>query len=180
MDLTQLVNLAEIIGSIAVLVTLVYLALQVRQGNLAQSRETYRAYVADLNSILFTPMTDLEMMALLQKGTLDFDSLSHREQGMINGVWSPLILLSGEIFAARKQAAIDPLMSHQQDVITASFLQMPGMAAWWEYLKPYFNPDYVAHLERLLASPDCPRATHEMLPWYLPDDAVDDAVDDAE
>jgi hypothetical protein len=170
MDLTQLANLAEIIGGIAVLVTLIYLALQVQQGNLAQSRETYRALVAELNSILFTPMTDPDMMALLQKSTLDFDSLSRHEQGMINGVWSPLMVLSGEIFSAKKHGSIDPLMSHQQDFITASFLQMPGMAAWWEHLKPYWNPDVVAHVEGLLACPDCPRPAHEMLPWYLPDE----------
>ena len=36
MDLTQLANLGEFIGGIAVLVTLVYLALQVRQGANAQ------------------------------------------------------------------------------------------------------------------------------------------------
>jgi hypothetical protein len=174
MDLSELANVAEIIGGLAVLITLIYLALQVRQGNLAQTRETYRAFVAELNSILFKPMTDPEMMALLQKGTLDFESLSRREQGMINGIWSPLIILSGEIFAAQKQGAIDPLMSHQQDQITASFLQMPGMAAWWEHLKPYWNPDFVAHVEGLLASPDCPRPTHEMLPWYLPDDEESD------
>ncbi len=33
MDLTQLANLGEFIGGVAVLVTLIYLAVQVRQGN---------------------------------------------------------------------------------------------------------------------------------------------------
>ena len=35
MDLTQLANLGEFIGGVAVLVTLVYLAVQVRQGEVA-------------------------------------------------------------------------------------------------------------------------------------------------
>ncbi len=35
MDLTQLANLGEFIGGVAVLVTLIYLALQVRQGTQA-------------------------------------------------------------------------------------------------------------------------------------------------
>ncbi len=33
MDLTQLANLGEFIGGVAVLVTLIYLAAQVKQGN---------------------------------------------------------------------------------------------------------------------------------------------------
>jgi hypothetical protein len=52
MDLAQFADVAEIVGGLAVLVTLIYLALQVRQGNLAQTRETYRAFVAELNSVL--------------------------------------------------------------------------------------------------------------------------------
>ncbi len=38
MDLTQLANLGEFIGGVAVLVTLVYLAAQVRQGTRVQQQ----------------------------------------------------------------------------------------------------------------------------------------------
>ncbi len=47
MDLTQLANLGEFIGGVAVLVTLVYLALQVRQSTSAQ-RTAAELAVADL------------------------------------------------------------------------------------------------------------------------------------
>ena len=44
MDLTQLANLGEFIGGVAVLVTLIYLALQVRQSNeLARADAIHRA-----------------------------------------------------------------------------------------------------------------------------------------
>ena len=43
MDLAQLANLGEFIGGVAVLVTLVYLAVQVRQGNdLAEADSAYK------------------------------------------------------------------------------------------------------------------------------------------
>ena len=96
MDLTQLANLGEFIGGAAVLVTLMYLALQVRQGNQAQTRDTYRAFVTEMNRVLFTPMTDPETMLLLQKGAYDFEALNRCEQGVINAVWSPLFILFGE------------------------------------------------------------------------------------
>ena len=47
MDLTQLANLGEFIGGVAVLVTLIYLALQVRQSTSAQ-RTAAELAVADL------------------------------------------------------------------------------------------------------------------------------------
>ena len=170
MTLEQASYMGELIAVIAVIASLIYLALQVRQGNMAQTRESYRAFVTEINQVLFVPMTDPSTMAVLQKAARDFESLSHRDQAVVNAVWSPLFLLGGEIYAARKQGTIDPQLSHQQDFIVASFLQMPGLAVWWEHVKPYWAPDYIAHLDRLLASPDCPPPTHEMLPWYMPDD----------
>jgi hypothetical protein len=176
MDLTQLANLGEFIGGAAVLVTLIYLALQVRQGNQARTRDTYRAFVTEMNRVLFTPMTDPETMLLLQKGARDFEALNRCEQGVISAVWSPLFILFGENYSARKHGSIDPLMSHQLDVIVASFLQMPGLAAWWNHVKPYWDPEFSAHLESLLSSPDCPPPTHEMLPWYMPEGVIAEAV----
>jgi hypothetical protein len=108
-----------------------------------------------------SPMTDPETMTLLQKGARDFESLNRCEQGVINAVWSPLFILSGEIFTARKQGTVDPLLSHQIDVIAASFLQMPGMAAWWNHANPFWDPDYIAHVEALLSSSDCPPVVPE-------------------
>ena len=55
MDLTQLANLGEFIGGVAVLVTLAYLALQMRQSNELERAESARAIataqrVADFRS----------------------------------------------------------------------------------------------------------------------------------
>ena len=57
--------IAELIGSGAMLITLIYLALQVRQGNLAKDRETYRAFATEIDRVLFAPMTDPETVVLL-------------------------------------------------------------------------------------------------------------------
>ena len=167
---------AEVVAATAVVVSLVYLGVQVRHGNLAQTRETYRGCTTEVNRVLFTPMTDPETMALLQKGSQNFESLNHREQGVINAIWAPLFMLCAEIFTARNQGHMDPQQSLQLDVMISTFLQMPGTAAWWQHVKPFFAPDYLAHVEALLSSPDCPPPLHEMLPWYMPDDLAGESV----
>ena len=43
MDLTQLANLGEFIGGLAVLATLVYLAVQMRQSNQMERVQAHRA-----------------------------------------------------------------------------------------------------------------------------------------
>ena len=50
MDLHQLANLGEFIGGIAVLVTLIYLVLQVRQGN-SNARASARQTLIDTMTV---------------------------------------------------------------------------------------------------------------------------------
>ncbi len=51
MDLTQLANLGEFIGGVAVVVTLVYLAAQVRQNTNAIKVSSYRSAKAEFNRV---------------------------------------------------------------------------------------------------------------------------------
>jgi hypothetical protein len=78
--------ISETVGAISVVVTLIYLARQVHQGTIAQNKGTYRSYVSELNRVLFSPMSDPEMMSLLQRGAKGFDGLSLRDQGVVSSV----------------------------------------------------------------------------------------------
>ena len=63
MDLTQLANLGEFVGGIAVLVTLVYLAIQVRQGAAAQNVATAIAAADAVRSNVLSFSAYRQMMA---------------------------------------------------------------------------------------------------------------------
>ena len=170
MDLEKLAQLGEIIGALAVIVTLVYLARQIHQGTVAQNRETYRAFVAELHRAMFVPMTDPATMALLQKGARDFNSLNRLDQGIVNAVWSPIFLLFNEVYSNQIQGELDRKIAAHMDPIILGFLQMPGTADWFRHGKPFLSDEFVAHIDVLLANPNRSPATNEMLPWYFPDE----------
>lgn len=104
MDIMELGAIGELVGGAAVLVTLIYLARQVRQGNKAGSRESYRSWVSEMNKVWFEPMRDPEFMELLQQAALDWDSLSLREQGAVNAVTRPPV---SSAFYVRPTVAAD-------------------------------------------------------------------------
>lgn len=103
----------------------------------------------------------------IQRASWDFNSLDPAEQAVANAIWSPLFVLCQEMFFARKRTIEAADVSYQQDVIVATFLQMPGLAMWWEYANAYLAPEFRDYAQRLLESPDCPRPNHELLPWYV-------------
>ncbi len=169
MELQTLAQLGEFIGGVAVVITLIYLARQIQQGRLEQRKETYRSFLSELNRVLFAPMNDPEMMTLLQKAAKDFEGLSLRDQGVVNSVWSPLFFLMSEVHLNRKTGDVDQALADQPDRIALGFVQMPGTAQWFARVRPFWAPEFLAHLDELLESSERTPALNITLPWYFPD-----------
>ncbi len=166
MDIMELGAIGELVGGVAVLVTLIYLAVQVRQGNKVGSRESYRAWVSEINTVLFEPQRNPEFIELFQRANSDWDSLSPRDQGRVNAVYAPLFLLFQEVFAQSEKGDVDEHLTRQLDTIAATIVQMPGTATWWRLNARLYPPSFYAHMDDLLASEDCPPPLHHVLPFY--------------
>ena len=150
MDLTQLANLGEFIGGVAVLVTLIYLALQVRHGNETARSETVRAFVADWNEQVLAPLADPATGPLLRRANTNFQNLDGDEQIQAHGVWTQMVFLGQELYELDTQGRVsDPLRAIGIGSI-ASYLQAPGTAQWWESCQVYFDPDYRRALQEAM------------------------------
>ena len=79
--------LGELLGATAVLITLIYLAVQVRQANSAGKRESFRGYVSELNNRLLEPQRDPEFVKLFQQANRDWNSISLRDQAVVSSVY---------------------------------------------------------------------------------------------
>ena len=151
------------------LVTLVYLAVQVRQGVSAGQRESLRGYVSQLNSNLLEPQRDPEFVEIFQQANRDWHSISSRDQAVVSSVYSSYFFACAEAFAVRARSDVDPALQYQADQAVASFLQMPGPAAWWEQGASYYPESFRNHVDQMLASDERPPPMHHLLPWYVGD-----------
>jgi hypothetical protein len=167
MDWNMIGAIGELVGGAAVLVTLIYLAVQVRQGNSAGQRESLRGYVSELNNRLLEPQRDPEFVELFQQANRDWKSVSLRDQAVVSSVYSSYFFACAEAFALRESGNTDPALQYQADQAVASFLQVPGPAAWWEHTCSYFQPSFREHVDQLLASDERPAPMHHVLPWYV-------------
>ncbi len=94
MDLTQLANLGEFVGGAAVLVTLVYLAVQIRQTKDLAVLESARSTSKDYTAFLFQLMNP-DHMELFRRGLNDFNGLSENDQARLH-VWLPAVFMSAQ------------------------------------------------------------------------------------
>ena len=70
MNIMELGAIGELVGGVAVIATLIYLAVQIRQGNQAGAREAHRAWVTDMNRGLFEPQLSAEFNEVFQQAMM--------------------------------------------------------------------------------------------------------------
>lgn len=166
MDLSQLANLGEFVGGIAVLVTLIYLAVQMRGSAVAERSLGHRSFIENFNESFFGPTKDPVIANLLRRAAADFDGLSGDEQMVAASVWGSTMTLCQEGYFLRQSGGIDDELATRIDGFIVSMLQVPGMAAWWQVGGQVYIPTFRAHVERLLASPDGPPPLDRLWSWF--------------
>ncbi len=166
MDLTQLANLGEFIGGVAVLVTLIYLAVQVKGNTHAERAQTYRSLVQDFNRSVFEPMRDPAIVPILRKAAAEFDSLSGDDQMVAGAIYASALTLGQQAHSLRLSGNIDLEFAAAIDATMASLLRVPGVAAWWSPMREAFAPSFRSHLQMILNSEDCPPPFTEFMPWF--------------
>ncbi len=131
MDLTQLANLGEFIGGVAVLVTLIYLVIQVRQGNANMRAASRQTLLDTMYNYTFEIGRDEDLTRITREGLTDFESLSDADktryaltQGRFVGNLHNGILLA-------RQGVLDRDTLDNITGYLASAIRCKGGAAWW-------------------------------------------------
>ena len=122
----------EIIGASGVIISVIYLALQIKK----QTKESQMAATRDLSFQLqqnVDPiLADLKHIAIWGKAVKDYNSLEETER-----LWATIIL--SRFFRIAEQQLIHASNSHVNDQYYQSFtraffevLTFPGVQQWWE------------------------------------------------
>jgi hypothetical protein len=144
MELNQLANLGEFLGGIGVFVSLVYLGLQVRQGNEVAKAASIREVTRDTQQF-WLRMADPEVSRTLRRAVNDFDGLSNNEKGVAGSLLGALFLQAATSFAVRGSSR-----PSQLEHLAASFVASPGLAGWWGGYKGACSAEFANQIEHLV------------------------------
>ena len=138
--------LGELLGSVAVLATLVYLALQTRQNTMAISTQLDAARMGAVRELELAAATSSELLEALNTDRTEPLTL---EQARLHSYWRARFfvvqwnfneLQRGEILSVGSEA----LMSRR---VGGFFKDFRSVATWWESAKPSFLPEFVEWVE---------------------------------
>lgn len=146
--------IGELVGAIAVVATLAYLAVQVRQNN-KLSRATAVQIVSQQNlEFLGMLATNPDLRELWIEGAEDYDKLDARAKQGFYFVAQMLLRLFEEQHQLRTQGALPDEMWEASNVTCVRMLSRPGPRQHWEDNKFIYNARYRQHVDELLANSD--------------------------
>jgi hypothetical protein len=158
--------IGEVVGGVAVVLSLLYLASQIRQS-------TKTAKASSRQSILdkfYDAGWDLGKHPHLQRalalGLNDFDSLSNEDKStfaVVSGRYA------GNLYNAlllRKAGLLDPETLRLIGNVFVSSISTPGGHQWWQIEGRGFYPQLQEYVDTRLSSPDAPNSLLDRLPFW--------------
>jgi len=149
-DLQTLANIGEIIGAVTVVLSLIYLAVQIRQSTQAQRTENYSRALDRLAAMQSSLSQDDEFSLMFTKGAVDTSKLTPRER--IRFTWSLYEVFGAFefMFHASKTNSIPEEVWRRWSSAVAWWLTFSGVQAWWSSRPIPFTDSFTSFVESLL------------------------------
>jgi len=131
----------EFLGGIAVVVSLIYLAGQIRSNTKTVRASNFGDLLAESNG--FTAMlVDPETASLYVRGLDDFVGLSAEDQARFTGLMVQTFNHCYRAWNLHGQALLDDKLWKTQAHFLDTSLRSPGVRQWWEVSQHYWQAEF--------------------------------------
>ncbi len=141
MDITTLAAWGEFLGGIAVVISLVYLAAQIRS-NTKTVRASNFNHLIDKNEEFNDILLDAGLTSLWLRGMDDFEGLSVEDQARFTGMISHPFNAAQRAWNFYQQGLVTEQMFEAQTHAMIVNLEMDGVKEWWKASQHWWPADF--------------------------------------
>src|SRR5262245_46556297 len=153
--------LGQLVGALAVVISLIYLANEVRS-NTRATREASMRWVQDNYTQWVRQVSGHpDLSELYYRGIHDFESLEGVELVRFSGLMVELFRRSEEMYYLRLQGHLEPYVWNGLEASMRDFNRYPGVQAWWRFRSSWFSEASANHLNQLQQPALPPRRSRE-------------------
>jgi hypothetical protein len=162
MTIQELGSLGELVGGLAVIVSVLYLAVQIRQNTrqLEHSTEAARAEVELDNARLAAEFNaavadSTDLASIWFRGLTDAEQLDATETGRFNFLMGSLFYRLEGLFRQHQRGFLAEESFRPWARLMSNLLTTPFVRTWWEARSHPFSESFVSYVDGLLdAEPD--------------------------
>jgi hypothetical protein len=149
MNWEALAAVAETIGALGVIVSLVYLAIQVRQNTRAIRAQTYDSFVTQFRTWNEPMRADERMAERFHELIEDVESLSPEEQRHAIHVLFDFARLAENLHYQHAEGMVSDAVWRGWENTFRAYLSAPGFAWYLQQRRSFFAPEFNAWVESL-------------------------------
>jgi len=151
MTLQDLATLGDAVGGLAVVVTLLYLAYQIRQTAQIERAAGQRDLLAQLRSWVELGAERPQLFGVLRRATHDWDALPDAEKEQFHAWALSLLLLAEQALYMRGDRFINEGSFRGIEQAALAVVATPGGRSWWRVARRLLGGDIAAHIDAALA-----------------------------
>src|SRR5689334_1222639 len=159
MSLSDLAALGNFVSGGAVLISFVFISLQLRQSARNQRATIHNERTRLVQDLTIAARTG-DMALVMLQGTMGDVTMSERDCVSYLAVTLSAFRLFEEFFLQHRDGMLDDLRWQNNALRVRGFMQEPGFRASWRVQHRSFNPDYVAWMNGLLHETTVPAVRH--------------------
>jgi hypothetical protein len=152
MTLSELADIGELIGGIAVVASLVYLAFQIRQNTRAVRGSTLHLNTDLWANVLMNIAEPSTAVAYISgmSGSSEIKPLHYTQFYMI---CKSMFLAMEDQFLQAAAGTLDPdVYAAYERATSDQLLAFPGFRIWWQQTRATFTPAFALRVEQLIAA----------------------------
>src|SRR6267154_2178390 len=147
MNLNDLANLGQIIGALAVVISLFYVASQIRQNTNAVRSATAQTVDEHFAKWYHLVAADDELAQIVPKGLRDYTSLSEKERVRLVATFMAFLSYSQNAFLKWREGLLAPPLWRGWELVIMNLVCAPGGKAFWKDRAYMFGDEFRQYIE---------------------------------
>lgn len=167
MDWNAIGAIGEVLGAVGVIVTLVYLALQLRQNTKSNNAAIVATHLQAYGDTIRVAGATREAARTMRVGIVDPDSLSNDERSQFAFLQGQWFLAFDSLYALYRDGLLPDSQWHRVKSDITNSMTMPGIRMFYDDIKGILSPEFRAEVDRLIGDN---RVTLDPAGWWRKDE----------
>lgn len=149
-SLERILQVGEIVAAIAVIISVVFVAIEIRQSSQAQVQATTQAAVSDYLDSLELMASDGEFACLYTRAVQDFESLNGADRLRFSAYYMSTYYQLQEMHRLAEEGAIDADTWSGFHSLLQETTRYPGVRQWFALRRTWFSERFQAYVDALM------------------------------
>lgn len=143
--------IAELLGALGVIVTLGYLALQIRQNTAVVRTSSFQELMKGISNFTASISQNAEVADIYLRGLASYDDLSEIEKIRFHTLMTEPFTNAQLSYQLHKRGLIDVQLYAGYLSSFSGLLHSPGVRQWWLSSKTWFHQDFRKFIDEKLS-----------------------------